>query len=154
MEWTKMVDQNTEILKSLDDEADDKTLEGMIQRMSLQEQRNAISVIEGTQPNVKTVKELMNDTPRKENEDSDLDDWEDITAIGSPTQGEDDQSSTDMKSLAVLDTMSSAASSPRSSGAETAKARRVMGINSGFGRPSVEVVKVKGRKSRIRSMLH
>ncbi|KAL9127945.1 MAG: hypothetical protein Q9217_003281 [Psora testacea] len=154
-EWKTMVKQNEEILNTLEEVADDGVLEGIIHRMSLQEQRLAISVIEGNQPRIKSFGEgLMTEAPRNLELESDLDEWEDVTAIGSPATGEENRTSTNTKTRAMLSTNGRTPSLLRSSNAETAKARLVMGIDDGYVRKSTEVRRAKGRRSRILSILH
>ena len=151
-EWVLMAKQNEEILNKLDGQADDEELEGMIHKMSLRERRRAVSVLEDNQPKVKSFEELMAEAPKGEEEESDSDDWEDVTTIGSPIPGEENRTSTNVKGGTIWGANAGAVYTlPKSS---NAKARLVMGIDNGFLKVSGEPKKAKGKKSRILSMLH
>ncbi|KAL9101828.1 MAG: hypothetical protein Q9163_002953 [Psora crenata] len=151
--WKIMVDQHKLEPGMLEDKVDGEVLEGRVHRITLQEYRRAISTTTGTEPTEKTPNYLKNEAPRMEAE-SDLEDWEDITAIGTPSLDEEDATSTETKTGPMLDTTASISALRRTANAETAKARLVMGIDNGFRSGSNEGRKAKGRKSRIISMLH
>ena len=153
-EWERTVKQNEEILKTLEDDAGDGVLEGMIHGMSPLDQRKAISAIVNSQSERNPLQEVLTEVPKRKSVDSDMEEWEDITAIDSPALGEEDGTVKDAKARSILGSAGSSPSVQRSPRAETAKARLVMGIDAGFGKGSWEVRKTQGRKSRILSILH
>ena len=153
-EWHKMVEQNMEVLTTMEDVSDDGVLEDMIHRMSFQERDRAISVLGEQQARVEAT---STQDPRKRGESakkkvnpdgSDSEEWEDIGTIPSEEGG-----LCQLSAAASTGLLGISGSSARSNNAETAKARQVMGIDEPDGK-GLGKKKRKGGRSRIMFMLH